>query len=537
MFDIGENNPLNMDSSSRPVSPLRLAAIDLGTNSFHMIIVELLPDMSFIMIDRAKEMIRIGAGSMITRQLSQAAMEQGRETLLRFKKLAEQRGVDSQHIIAFATSAIREAKNGIEFMEMIAKHVGIRTRIISGEEEGRLIYLAIRRAINIGKRKALMIDVGGGSIEFMVGDGQNLYFVESKKLGVARLLERFVTTDPISDRELSALEGHLVEEIRPVAKAVKAIGYDMAIASSGTAENIAAMILLSERGQEFEMLNGSSFSRRSFLKLYEVLLSMRSEERRGMPGLDPQRTELIVPGMVVFDVMMRLFELKEIIISEYALREGIVLDYMAKHFEPDAKDMDAENLRLRSVLELARRCQWDEVRSRHIANLSLQLFDQLAELHELGKTERELLQYAAYLHNIGYFISPSAHHKHSQYIIQNAGLKGFSPEEIQIMANVARYHRKSPPKVEHTAFQALSPRNKHVVRVLASLLRVANALDRGHRQNIKRIKVTITPKKIELKLTAVSDPEIEIWAAEQMSDMFEAVFGRKIVFSVEQNAD
>ncbi|MDW8466482.1 MAG: hypothetical protein RML35_10005 [Chloroherpetonaceae bacterium] len=233
-----------MTATLQPASPIRIAAIDLGTNSFHMIIVELLPDMSFTMIDRAKEMIRIGSGSLATRQLSEAAMEQGIETLLRFRKLAEQRGVDTDHILAFATSAIREAKNGQEFMERVATQVGIRTRIISGEEEGRLIYLAIQRAINIGKRKALMIDVGGGSVEFMVGDAQQLYFVESKKLGVARLQERFVTTDPISDREFNALEGYLVEEIRPVAKAAKAIGYEFAIASSGTAENIAAMILL-----------------------------------------------------------------------------------------------------------------------------------------------------------------------------------------------------------------------------------------------------------------------------------------------------
>ncbi|MDW8466484.1 MAG: HD domain-containing protein [Chloroherpetonaceae bacterium] len=164
-------------------------------------------------------------------------------------------------------------------------------------------------------------------------------------------------------------------------------------------------------------------------------------------------------------------------------------------------------------------------------------FDQLQPLHELGKTERELLEYAAYLHNIGYFISPSAHHKHSQYIIQNAGLKGFTPEEIQVMANVARYHRKSPPKAEHTAFQTLSPRNKHIVRVLASLLRVANALDRGHRQNVKQVKVKIGAKKIELRLLATADPEIEIWAATQMGDMFEAVFNRKLVITVDTEID
>jgi len=516
---------------------VRLAAIDLGTNSFHMIIVELLPDMSFTMIDRAKDMIRIGDGSITTKTLSKESMEQGIETLLRFRKLAEQRGVEQRHIIAFATSAIREAINGVDFMDMVSSKVGIRTRVISGEEEGRLIYLAVRRAINIGKQKALMIDVGGGSVEFMIGDAKSLYFVESKPLGVARMFERFISTDPPSDKELRDLEAHFTEALRPIARAAKAIGFDLAIASSGTAENIAAMILREERGQEFETLNGSAISRKSFLRLYDKLLPMKAAERRLIDGIDPKRADIIVPGLVLFDVAMRQFGLKELVISEWALREGIVFDYLSRHFDHFRSPTDAPDLRRRSVIELARRCQYDEPRSLHIADLSLQLFDGLHPLHELQKAERELLDYAAILHNIGYFISPSAHHKHSQYIILNAGMKGFSPEEIQVIANVARYHRKSPPKPEHTSFQALSPRLKYVVRVLASILRVANALDRSHRQIVKRVQVQLAPKKVELRIFAVSDPDIEIWAAEQMSDMFESVFGRKLLIAVDPHID
>ncbi len=521
----------------RQSEPVRLAAIDLGTNSFHMIIVELLPDMSFTMIDRAKDMIRIGDGSITTKTLSKESMEQGIETLLRFRKLAEQRGVEQRHIIAFATSAIREAINGVDFMDMVSSKVGIRTRVISGEEEGRLIYLAVRRAINIGKQKALMMDVGGGSVEFMIGDAKSLYFVESKPLGVARMFERFISTDPPSDKELRDLEAHFTEALRPIARAAKAIGFDLAIASSGTAENIAAMILREERGQEFETLNGSAISRKSFLRLYDTLLPMKAAERRLIDGIDPKRADIIVPGLVLFDVAMRQFGLKELVISEWALREGIVFDYLSRHFDHFRSPTDAPDLRRRSVIELARRCQYDEPRSLHIADLSLQLFDGLHPLHELQKAERELLDYAAILHNIGYFISPSAHHKHSQYIILNAGMKGFSPEEIQVIANVARYHRKSPPKAEHTLFQMLSPRLKHVVRVLASILRVANALDRSHRQIVKRVKVQLAPKKVELAIFAVSDPEIEIWAAEQMSDMFESVFGRKLLITVDPHVD
>ncbi|MFN3345103.1 MAG: Ppx/GppA phosphatase family protein [Chloroherpetonaceae bacterium] len=518
-------------------NPKRLAAIDLGTNSFHMIIVELLPDMSFLTIDRAKEMIRIGDGSLLTKELSQEAMSQGLQTLMRFRKLAEQRGVETHHIIAFATSAIREAKNGGAYMEMVAQKIGIRTSIISGDEEARLIYLAIRQAISIGNRKALMIDVGGGSVELMIGGSEKLYLAESKKLGVARMYERFIKHDPPTEKERADLDQFFTEQIAPFATRAKSLGYDMAIASSGTAENIASMIFLQENGQAFESLNGNAFSRKSFQKLYERLIPMKANERKSIAGLDPKRTDLIIPGLILFDVIFRLFNLKEITISGYALREGMVIDYLSKHVEEFRLIYAIPDVRRRSVIELARRCYWDEARSIHIANLVLQLFDELQPLHGLTVHERELLEYATLLHNIGYFISPSGHHKHSQYIILNGELRGFSNDEIQIIAHIARYHRKSPPKPEHETFQALSSKHKQVVRYCAAMLRIANALDRTHRQNVRGVKAKISAKKIELRLTIMSDAEIEMWAVSRAKDMFEDVFERTLSVSVESVAD
>jgi exopolyphosphatase / guanosine-5'-triphosphate,3'-diphosphate pyrophosphatase len=517
--------------------PMRLAAIDLGTNSFHMIIAEVKADMSFLVIDRLKEMIRIGDGSITTKQLTDRAMAQGLETLQRFRKFAEQRGVETRHILAFATSAIREAKNGGSYMELIPEQIGIRTEIISGEEEARLIYLAVRRAIDIGDKKALMIDAGGGSVELMLGDSKNLFLCESHKMGVARMHERLITTDPISDKERTTLQDFFMSELRPFAKKIDRLrGFDMAIASSGTAENIAAMIRLSEEG-EYSGLNGVSFSRKSFLRLYDKLLKMNAFDRKSIPGLDPKRTDLIVPGLILFEVFMRLFDLKEIIISAYALREGIVIDYLSKNIEQFRLIELIADPRRRSVVELARRCYSDETRSSHIAHLSLRLFDELRELHQLDLMAHELLEYAALLHNIGYFISPSGHHKHSQYIIQNGELRGFTPEEIQIISQVARYHRKSLPKPEHQFYQALSPKNKYAVRVMASILRIGNALDRTHRSNVRDVKVKFFPKKIELRLIAHQDAEIEIWAVSRVKDMFEDVFQRELVVSAEPIAD
>ncbi|MDX2128988.1 MAG: Ppx/GppA phosphatase family protein [Chloroherpetonaceae bacterium] len=517
-------------------NPLRLAAIDLGTNSFHMIIVELQEDMNFLTIDRAKEMIRIGDGSITTKLLSDEAMNSGIETLLRFRKLAEQRGVEPYHIVAFATSAIRESKNGGDFMERVTNTVGIRTKIISGEEEARLIYLGVRNAVEFGKRKALIVDAGGGSVEFIVGNATELKLAVSKKLGVARMFERFISTDPISKAEERRLRKHLKDEIKPIAIEAKKIGFELAIASSGTAQNIAAMIL-ADKGLTLDPQNSApKIEKKDLERLTEKILAARSDARRAMPGLDPKRGDLIIPGILLFQVVFELFNLKTMVISDFALREGIVIDYLSGHLEEFRLAYEYPDVRRRSVVELAKRCYWDEARSKHIAGLSVRMFDLLKRLHGFSQVERELLEYAAFLHNIGYFISASSHHKHSHYIILNGELRGFQPEEIQIMANVARYHRKSLPKPEHEHFEMLSPKAKRVVTVLASILRLANAFDRTHRQNIAVEGIRIEEKRIIFRIAALSDPEIEIWAAMRMTEMMEIAFRKKVEISIRKGS-
>ncbi|MBC8043985.1 MAG: Ppx/GppA family phosphatase [Rhizobacter sp.] len=527
---------------SKPVksvssNPLRLAAIDIGTNSVHMILVELRPDLSFHTIDRAKDMVRIGEGSITTKVLTRPAMDKGIETLIKFRKLAEAKGVDLQHIVATATSAVREARNGGDFMELVQAKVGIKTRIITGKEEARLIYIAVRRAIEIGSRKALIIDVGGGSVEFIVGDGRKAYLLESKKLGVARMAEHFNISDPITQKERRLMEDYFCDELRPVVKAAKAIGYDFVIASSGTAEAMATMIALQQSRSPLEGLNNYTFTRAAFRKVYEKALPVKTAQRKLLRGLDPKRADLIVPGLVLFDVMLRLFETEEVVISAFALREGIVIDYLQQHSEEFRMRNDYPDVRRRNVMELAARCLWDETRSIHVATMALKLFDELQPAHALSPKERELLEYAALLHNIGYFISASSHHKHSYYLIANGELKGFHPDEVQVMANVARYHRRSLPKNEHPNYHFLSVRNKYIVRVLASILRVADGLDRGHNQNVRSLAVKTTSEKIEVRIKTAFDPEIEIWGATRKSDLMTEVFAREITVRAEEKRD
>lgn len=510
----------------------RIAAIDLGTNSFHMVIVEADPEKGIVEVDRVKEMICIGRGSISTKMLNEKAIEEGVATLKHFVLLASQQGVPFCDIIAFATSAIREAKNRDHFIRRVFEETGLKVRVISGIEEAQFIYYGVRNAVAFGETPDLLFDIGGGSVEFVIADRERVHHLESRKIGVARMLERFITTDPVSTSELHLLEQFFAAELYSSVERAARLGVRRAIASSGTSENIARMIRsLSGRPAEVT-LNNSSFTRKEFQKLYREVMPLSSEERKKLTGLDEKRVDLIVPGMILVNQIFHLFKIDEVVISDSALREGMVIDFLQDTPPLDApQKLPRSNIRRQSVVELAYRCGWDKEHSGHIAALSMQLFDQLLPLHGFGELERELLYYSAILHNIGTLISISAHHKHSQYIILNGELRGFTPEQILIIANVARYHRKSPPSEKHEPYRQLKPKHRKVVDFLAGILRIANGLDRGHRRNITAVKATIADKHIELGLHGHEQPDIEIWAARRMKSWLESVTGRTIDFT------
>lgn len=510
---------------------LRVAAIDLGTNSFHMIVVEESPGKGIVEIDRVKDMICIGRGSISTKMLDEDAMQSGIAALKKFLVLASQLGVEKENIIAFATSAIREARNKDVFIRRAREETGLEVKVITGREEAEFIYYGVRNSVTMGKGANLLFDIGGGSVEFVIVDRNGVQLLESRKIGVARMIERFVTTDPISPREISLLEQFFAAEMVSAAEKASLLMVDRAIASSGTAQNIARMIR-SMKGLESDVsLNNSVFTRKDFRALYKAVVPLGAAERRKMTGLDEKRVDLIVPGLILVDMIFRIFGIGEITISDSALREGMVLHYLKTRIDPELKGFEhTQDIRMESVRELAFRCGWDREHSEQVAGLGNQLFDSLMEIHGLDESCRELLEYAALLHNIGCFISIPSHHKHSQYIILNGDLRGFSPDEIAIIGNVARYHRKSPPSEKHAAYGALSLKNRRTVDVLSGILRLANGLERGHRQNIGSIGAEVRGDVIVLRLKARFEPDIEIWAADQLKSLLENVLKKTIVF-------
>ncbi|RXK87574.1 Ppx/GppA family phosphatase [Chlorobaculum sp. 24CR] len=507
---------------------LRLAAIDLGTNSFHMVIVEECEEKGIVEIDRVKDMICIGRGSISTKRLDPAAMEAGVATLRNFIVLATQRGVAPHNILAFATSAIREADNRDEFIDMVRRETGLKVKVISGREEAQFIYYGVRNAVTLRDRPDLLFDIGGGSVEFIIADKSKVHLLESRKIGVARMLERFVTSDPISADELKLLQQFFAAEMYGgAAEMARELGVNRAIASSGTAQNIARMIRSGKDADATDVLNQSGFSRQEFESFYRQVVAMDNPARRKLTGLDEKRVDLIVPGLILFDTIFRVFGIKEVVISDSALREGMVLHQIASIRGRDGASQ--HDIRRQSVMELGYRCNWHKPHSEQVARLSLMLFDELLPLHGLKERYRELLEYAAMLHNIGEFISISAHHKHSQYIIMNADLRGFSPTEIDIIGNVARYHRKQPPTEKHPLYSQLKPSHRRAVDVLSGILRISNGLERGHRQNVQSITARLEPERIVLEALTQFEPDIELWAACGLKEWLEEVLGKPVV--------
>ena len=432
---------------------MRIAAIDIGTNSIHMIVVQVRPDLSFEVIDREKEMVRLGAGGLDGRALTPEAMHAALQVLSKFRRLAESHRVDE--VIAVATSATREAENGGEFLQAVTQQTGIRPRVISGTEEARLIHLAAVYGVSVPRDVAVVIDIGGGSVEVTRGAGSNVELGRSFKLGVIRLTERFVKTDPLEPRDERKLVRHIDAEIGKYLSQIARDGFERVIGTSGTILSIGAVASAAEGLAPGASLRNRRFSAKQIRRVRKELVALDLEKRLRVPGLEPRRADLAVAGAILLDELLRRLGANEITLCDLSLREGLVLDYISRHRKEIAQADRYPDVRRRSVFELAERCNYWPEHSQHVARLSIGLFDQTRAIHGLTDREREWLEYAAILHDIGVHISYEGHHKHSYYLVKNGDLRGFEPDEIEAIALVARYHRQATPKRKHDGFSDL----------------------------------------------------------------------------------
>ncbi|HXD16788.1 MAG TPA: Ppx/GppA phosphatase family protein [Vicinamibacterales bacterium] len=505
---------------------MRIAAIDIGTNSVHMIVVRVRPDLSFEVIDREKAMVRLGAGGLDGRALTSEAMSAALQALSRFKRLAESHRVDE--ILAAATSATREARNGGEFLARVERETGIRPRVISGVEEARLIHQAAVYGVDVAGGRAVVIDIGGGSVEITLGTATTVQLARSFKIGAIRLTERLVRSDPLTPRDERKIVKHVLAEVDRHCEQIVTAGFDRVIGTSGTILSIGAVAATAARGGPPSELRNLHISAKQIRRLRKDVTGRDLERRLAIPGLDPRRADLLVAGVVLLDTILRRLGAEELTLCDLALREGLILDYTRRNRRQIAQIDSIPDVRRRSTLELAERCSYYAEHANQVVRLSLALFDQTRALHGLTDREREWLEYASLMHDIGGHISYSGHHKHSYYLVKNGDLRGFHPDEIEVMALVARYHRRGTPRRSHDAYAQLPASLRRTVKTLASILRVAESLDRSHAQPISGLEVHDRGDDIVISLHAAGDAELEVWATGRHLEPFEELVGKPV---------
>ena len=483
-------------------------------------------DTSFEVVTREKELVRLGHGGGDMKQLSPDAVERGIAALHRLGRIAESQGAT---VRAVATSAVREAENAGEFLRRASTEAGIEIEVISGLEEARLIHLGVLQALPLFDERLLLVDIGGGSTEVLVGQRDDAIAARSFKLGAVRLTDRFFPDGTVTAKAVAACRDYVRSTLATFQREVRTIGFDAAVASSGTGEAVARMVNAARGDPEPRTYNCFEFSRGELDSVVDALAGKRTVSARSkLAGLDPARADIAVAGALVLQAVARTFRVKSFMFSDGALREGVLLDSIARLQGGELHHL--RDVSRRAVQTLAERCDDDPVHSAHVAALAVQLFDATAELHGLGPDAREYLEAGALLANVGLVIAHSKHHLHAYYVIRNCELTGLTDSEIEIIALIARYHRKSAPKASHEHFARLSPDDQNLVRVLAGLLRVAIGLDRTHDGRVAEVRVRRRGRRIvvEARPAGPQDLDLEVYTANERTGLLAEVLSTRV---------
>lgn len=501
---------------------MRLAAIDVGSNSVHMIIADATREGHFEVVDRVKEMVRLGRRSFTTGRLTDEAMDMAVRALAHFRRLAHVRRVD--HLRAVATSAVREARNRVEFIARLKRETGIAVEIISGTEEARLIYEAARHALGLEGGPHLLVDVGGGSVELVLVKDARPLWMKSVKLGAARLMENFLTDDPPTAAQRRRLEKHLDEEIGALMAAARRAKVERAIGTSGTINTLVAMARAA-RGEELGRLHGATATAAEIARITHQVLEANAAMRIDLPGIDAKRADQMAASAMLADFVLKRSGAPQLVACTWALREGLLLG-LAKIGDV----RHSEEARRRSVKALAQRFAGPNRHGRQVARLALKLFDETAPVLGLSPGGRELLEYAALLHDIGHAIDHDRHNRHTYYLIKNAELLGFEPAEIDVIALAARGHRKQAGQFDSPELQSLSAGKRRLVRGMAAILRVADALDRSHFGVVKTVSVNYSPGRLSIEVGSGGEKaDLELWTCERRTDLLAKLTDRRVI--------
>jgi exopolyphosphatase/guanosine-5'-triphosphate,3'-diphosphate pyrophosphatase len=506
-----------MSSRSRE----RIAAIDIGTNSIHMIVAERWRG-GYRIIDREKEMAQLGLSSLDGQPLTGEAMERGVETITRMCEIASR--WNAKEIVAVATSAVREAPNRKEFLRRVRETAGIRVDVISGEEEADLIFRAVRTEVQLDGSTALCIDIGGGSVELIVGTSDEIFFASSEPLGSLRMAQRFSLQDRPAPESIAACRREVQRHMRKLRKRIVPLGIDLCVGTSGTIQALTA--LFSETGSEPVSSGLREMSRATLEQEFDKLAARSNRERVDDLGVEPKRSSTIVAGAIVLEEILKTLSIRSIVACPVAIREGIISSRMSE----SQPSRSAGSLRLDLALALAERTDCDLRHARQVAKLAARIFEQTRELHGLPAGAGELLEYAALMHEAGRHVSERAHHQHTYYLIRHAELKGFSDEQLLVVANVGRYYRKKAPQNADGNLLELTEAQRLQTTKLAAILRIAEGLDRGHRQRVRDVGVRMERDAVSFSIRSRSDARVEVASAIKRAKYFASLFEVSVRF-------
>ncbi|UCF42059.1 MAG: Ppx/GppA family phosphatase [Gemmatimonadota bacterium] len=498
----------------------RLGAIDVGTNSIRFVVAEVEPDGNYRVLDEEREMTRLGRGLFRTGRIARAPMERSLEALGKMRAIADGFGVRELRVVA--TSAVREAANGREFRKEAARRCKVQIDVISAEEEAQLAFKSVMRHFALEGRSFAVVDIGGGSVEVILAAAGVVNQVHSLPLGAVRLTERYVKSDPLKPKHWRKLR-------RVIDRSIKAevgrppFAAEVMVGSGGTFTNLGEMVQCEREGRVTQVRN-YAINRADLKRLLDRLRETPLGSRRKLCGLNPKRADIIVAGVAAVGRLAKRLGSQQILINHRGIRDGLLVSMVEELGTAGAASAPPVQDRMAWVREFARKCRSNDRHCHHVAHLALQMFDQLQQPFELPSSGRDILQAAALLHDVGYLINHAGHHKHAYHLIMHGDLRGFSPGEVELIANVARYHRRAFPKRKHANFKRLERTDQILVEQLSAILRVADGLDRTHGQVVTGLQCEIEDDTVEMILRAPRSPRVDLADAVRKGALFEKAF-------------
>lgn len=499
---------------------MHVAVVDIGSISVHGLVVRIDGDLRCHVIDRVKELARLGESVARGGRLDEDTTERAIRAVTAVRRLAERRGV--QRILAVATNAVRVAENGDAFLQEVHARTGIHVRLISGSEEARLVWRAVLEEHARDDDPLLVVDLGGGSADFAMGTGRLLHWTESLDLGVQGLRARFLPDGEATPDRLRDVEQHVRASLRPVTERLARRAPRRVVVTAGSAA--AVLRVLRAAGSA----DHDALPLKAVVELERELATLPREKRLLLPGVEAERADLVVPAVTFFRVLCELIGVDELEVSEAGIREGLVREFIDAHGPEIQWELTEPNARRRAVLQLAERLGYDALHAHHVARLTVTLFDETRQVHGLDEGARELLEYAAFLHDVGYVVNEKSHHRHTEYLVLHGLNGGFAEREVRIIAAIGRYHRKASPKGSHENFRSLAEEDRDLVRRAAAILRIADALDRSHTRCVGGLTAAAGDGALTVTVQAEGPADVELGAARRKASLFEEVFGLRV---------